>query len=150
MNANETEKRHMADEAVLLAALAESHQGVLATIRSDARPQLSNVVHIFEPSKRIIRISTTAGRAKSRNLRRDPRATYYVSGPDFGRYIVADTAAELTPVAQSGDDAVVDELVEVYRNIAGEHPDWSAFRTEMVNEHRLVIRLHVIDVYGQF
>ena len=140
----------MADEDALLAALASTHQGVLATIRSDGRPQLTNVVHTFDPSTRIIRISTTADRAKSRNLRRDPRATYYVPGPDFGRFVVADATAELTSVAQRPEDAVVDELVEVYRAIGGEHPDWVTFRTEMVNEKRLVVRLHVAGVYGQF
>jgi PPOX class probable F420-dependent enzyme len=140
----------MADDDLLLAALARTHQGVLATIRSDGRPQLTNVVHTFDPSTRTVRISTTADRAKSRNLRRDPRATYYVPGPDFGRFIVAETTAEMTPVAQHGEDAVVDELAEVYRDIAGEHPDWTTFRTEMVNEKRLVIRLYVAGVYGQF
>jgi PPOX class probable F420-dependent enzyme len=140
----------MADAGVLLAALGTAHQGILATIRSDARPQLSNVVHAFDPSARIIRISTTAHRVKTRNLQRDPRATYYVPGPDFGRFVVADTTADLSPVVRHADDDVVDELAEVYRDIAGDHPDWAAFRREMVNENRLVVRLHATGLYGQF
>src|SRR5262245_34672271 len=133
----------------LLAMLADSHRGVLATIRRDARPQLSNVVHTFDATTGVIRISVTADRAKARNLKRDPRATYWVSGPDFWSFVVADATAELSPVAQAKDDSVVDELVHVYRAISGEHPNWSEYRGEMVKENRLVIRLHVQNVYGK-
>jgi PPOX class probable F420-dependent enzyme len=139
----------MTEEDALLTSLAADHRGVLATIRRDARPQLSNVVHTFDPASRVIRISTTADRAKTRNLKRDPRATYYVPGLDFGKFIVADTTADLSPVAQTSSDAVVDELVEVYRAISGEHPGWDEFRAVMVEENRLVIRLHVVSLYGQ-
>jgi PPOX class probable F420-dependent enzyme len=139
----------MTEEYALLASLAAERRGVLATIRRDARPQLSNVVHAFDPAARVIRISTTADRAKTRNLKRDPRATYYVPGSDFGKFVVADTTADLSPVAHTSDDAVVDELVEVYRAISGEHPDWDEFRAVMVEERRLVIRLHVASLYGQ-
>jgi PPOX class probable F420-dependent enzyme len=110
---------------------------------------LSNVVHAFDPSTKLIRISTTADRAKTRNLKRDARATYYVAGLDFWKFTVADTTAELSPVAQTVDDAVVDELVEVYRSISGEHSDWDEYRAAMVEEQRLVIGLHVVSLYGQ-
>jgi PPOX class probable F420-dependent enzyme len=139
----------MTEEDAFLASLAAGHRGVLATIRRDARPQLSNVVHTFDPATRVIRISTTADRAKARNLKRDPRATYYVPGSDFWKFVVVDTTAELSPVAQTVDDAVVDKLVEVYRAISGEHSDWDEYRAAMVDEKRLVIRLHVVSVYGQ-
>jgi PPOX class probable F420-dependent enzyme len=137
------------EEYALLASLAAERRGVLATIRRDARPQLSNVVHTLDPTTELIRISTTNDRAKTRNLKRDPRATYYVAGSDFWKFAVADTTADLSPVARSVDDAVVDELVEVYRAISGEHPDWDEFRAVMVEESRLVIRLHVASLYGQ-
>ena len=133
----------------LLASLAAGHRGVLATIRRDSRPQLSNVVHAFDPATKLIRISTTADRAKTHNLKRDPRATYYVPGSDFWKFAVADTTADLSPVAQTADDVVVDELVEVYRAISGEHSDWDEYRAAMVEEKRLVIRLHVVSLYGQ-
>jgi PPOX class probable F420-dependent enzyme len=139
----------MTEEDALLASLAAGHRGVLATIRRDARPQLSNVVHAFDPATRVIRISTTADRAKARNLKRDPRATYYVAGSDFWKFTVADTTADLSPVAQAVDDGVVNELVEVYRAISGEHSDWDEYRAAMVEEKRLVIRLHVVSLYGQ-
>jgi PPOX class probable F420-dependent enzyme len=139
----------MTEEDVLLASVAASHRGVLATIGRDSRPQLSNVVHTFDPATKLIRVSTTADRAKTHNLERDPRASYYVPGSDFWKFTVADTTADLTPVAQTVDDAVVDEVVEVYRAISGEHSDWDEYRAAMVEEQRLVIRLHVVSVYGQ-
>src|ERR1700738_5468484 len=114
----------MSDDNVLLASLAASHRGVLETVRRDSRPQLSNVVHAFDPATKLIRISTTADRAKTPNLKRDPRATYYIPGSDFWKLPVADRTAELSPVAQTVDDAVVNELVEVYRSIRGQHSDW--------------------------
>jgi PPOX class probable F420-dependent enzyme len=139
----------MTEEDVLHASLACSHRGVLATIRRDSRPQLSNVVHAFDPATKLIRISTTADRAKTRNLRRDPRATYYIPGLDFWTFAVADTTADLSPVAEASDDAVVDELVELYRAISGEHSNWGEYRAAMVEEERLVIRLQVLRLYGQ-
>jgi hypothetical protein len=62
--------------------------------------------------------------------------------------VVAEGVAELTPVAKDPNDATVDELVDVYRSISGEHPDWDEFRTAMVDERRLVVRIPVDRVYG--
>jgi len=139
----------MSEQDPLLGLLAGSHRGVLATIRVDSRPQLSNVVHAFDLQTKIIRISTTADRAKIRNLQRDPRATYYVPGSDFWKFLVADTTAELSAVAQTDDDTVVDELVELYRAISGEHPNWDEYRSSMVKEQRLVVRLYVAGLHGK-
>jgi PPOX class probable F420-dependent enzyme len=130
----------------LLALLSGSHSGVLATIKRDGRPQLSNVGYTFADG--VIRISITDGRAKTKNLRRDPRASFHVSGQNFRSYVVAEGTADLTPVAAAPDDATVDELVDIYRTIAGEHPDWDEFRTAMVGEGRLVLRIPVDRVYG--
>jgi hypothetical protein len=66
----------------------------------------------------------------------------------MGAYLVAEGVAELTPVAAAPDDATVDELVEVYRAIVGEHPDWAEFRQAMVDDRRLVVRLPVGRTYG--
>jgi PPOX class probable F420-dependent enzyme len=132
----------------LLELLAGMHRGVLVTIKRDGRPQLSNVTYHYDPQRRLIRVSVTDDRAKTANLRRDPRASFYVTAADFGAYVVAEGEAELTPVAAEPDDATVDELVEVYREIAGEHPDWDDYRSAMVAERRLVLRLAVGRVYG--
>lgn len=128
--------------------LAAANRGVLVTLKRDGRPQLSNVGHTYDPRTRLIRISVTDGRAKTANLRRDPRASYYVSTPDLGAYLVAEGVAELMPVAAKADDATVDELVEVYRAVAGEHPDWDEFRAAMVADRRLVVRIPVERTYG--
>jgi PPOX class probable F420-dependent enzyme len=129
--------------------LASTHRGVLVTLKRDGRPQLSNVLHAYDPAGRLLRVSVTARRAKVRNLARDPRTSYHVTSEDFWRYAVAEGTAELTPVAAEQHDRTVDELVEVYRSIGGEHPDWDDYRAAMVRDQRLVVRLHVERVYGQ-
>ena len=128
--------------------LANTRHGVLVTLKRDGRPQLSNVGHAYDPATNLVRISVTDARAKTRNLRRDPRASYHVASQDFWSWTVADGTAELTTVARDTHDATVEELVDLYRMIAGEHPDWDEFRTAMVAEQRLVIRLRVEHMYG--
>jgi PPOX class probable F420-dependent enzyme len=125
---------------------AERH-GVLTTIRRDGRPQLSNIVYTVDPAG-VIRISVTASRAKTRNLARDPRASLYVCSDNFWAYAVVDGTAELTPVANDPHDATVDELVAVYRAVAGEHDDWEDYRRAMVADARLVIRIIPTSAYG--
>lgn len=132
----------------MLDFVAGSHRGTLATIRRDGRPQLSNVSYVYQPELDLVRVSVTAGRAKTKNLARDPRASLHVSSRDFWTWAVVDGTAELTPVATAPDDSTVDELVEVYRLIAGDHPDWEEFRQAMVSQGRQVIRLHPAHVYG--
>jgi PPOX class probable F420-dependent enzyme len=136
-------------EAALFRLLAEVNHGIVVTTRPDGRPHLSNVSHTFDPATRLVRVSVTDSRVKVRHLRRDPRASYHVASSDFWRWAVADGTAELSPVAEDPEDPTVDELVEVYRTIAGEHPDWDDFRRAMVADRRLVLRLHVERAYGQ-
>lgn len=128
--------------------IAGGHLGVLVTLKRDGRPQLSNVSYHYDPAERTILVSVTDGRAKTKNLRRDPRASFHVTGRDGWTYAVAEGNAELSEVAKAKDDAAVDELVEVYRKIAGEHPDWDEYREAMAAEGRLVLRLRVERVYG--
>ncbi|MFF9003392.1 PPOX class F420-dependent oxidoreductase [Streptomyces achromogenes] len=135
-------------QEALLGLLSEGHGGVLVTLRRDGRPQLSNVSHAYYPDERIIRISVTDGRAKTRNLRRDPRASYHVTSADRWAYTVAEGTAELTPVAAGPGDDTVAELERLYRDVLGEHPDWDDFRAAMVRDRRLVLRLHVERAYG--
>ena len=132
----------------LVRLLRENERGVLATIRRDGRPQLSNVNHAFDADAGVIRVSITDDRAKTRNLRRDPRAAFHVTTDDGWAYVVADARAELTPIAEDTHDATVEELVELFRAVQGEHPDWDDYRIAMVRDRRLVLRLHVERVYG--
>ena len=122
-------------------------ESVLTTIRSNGRPQLSNVLHMVGDDG-IIRISVTARRAKYRNVLREPWAALHVSSDDFYAYVVLEADVEVTPIAQQPDDATVEELVEVYRALIGEHEDWDAYRKAMVAEQRTVIRLAANRAYG--
>lgn len=122
-------------------------RGVLATVKADGRPQLSNVMFVVGGDG-IIRVSVTATRAKTANMRRDPRVSLHVTSADFWSYAVIEADAELTPVASGPDDATADELVEYYRALQGEHPDWQEYRAAMVSEERLVARLTPTRSYG--
>jgi PPOX class probable F420-dependent enzyme len=128
--------------------LRERSEGILVTMRRDARPQLSNVNFAFNAGEQLIRISTTDDRAKVRNLRRDPRASFHVTSRDFWTYAVAEGIADLSPVASDPDDATVEELIDLYRAVQGEHPDWADYRAAMVRDHRLVVRMRVERAYG--
>jgi PPOX class probable F420-dependent enzyme len=130
-----------------LAFVRERRNGVLTTIRRDGRPQLSNIVYAVDDAG-TIRISVTADRAKTRNLARDPRASLYVCRDDFWAYAVIDGTVELATVAAAPDDATVDELVELYRSLSGEHDDWDDYRAAMVRDRRLVVRITPTGAYG--
>jgi PPOX class probable F420-dependent enzyme len=132
-----------------LAFVAGQRWGVLATIKSDGRPQLSNVGYFFDPESQLVRVSVTADRAKTRNLERDPRVTLHVASKDFWTWVAVEGTAELTPVAADPNDATVDELVAYYRGINGEHPDWVEYRAAMVTDRRLVVRFRPEHTYGQ-
>ncbi|MFE0515344.1 PPOX class F420-dependent oxidoreductase [Streptomyces sp. NPDC058964] len=132
----------------LLQLLSEGHGGVLVTLKRDGRPQLSNVSHAYYPDERIIRVSVTDDRAKTRNLRRDPRASYHVTTADRWAYTVVEGTAELSPVARDPYDETVEELIRLYRDVLGEHPDWEDYRAAMVRDRRLVVRLRVERAYG--
>jgi PPOX class probable F420-dependent enzyme len=139
----------MASEEALRGLLSSRKGGVLATLKRDGRPQLSNVGYAYDDATRLLRVSITDDRAKTRNLRRDPRASFHVTTDDFWAWAVAEGTAELTPVAVDPHDATVEELIDLYRTIQGEHPDWDDYRAAMVKDRRLVLRLHVERVYGQ-
>ena len=133
----------------MLAFVAENKWGVLATIKRDGRPQLSNVGYAYDRDAGLIRVSVTADRAKTRNLAADPRVTLHVASKDFWTWVAVEGTAELTPVAADPHDATVDELVTYYRGISGEHENWDAYRAAMVADRRLVVRLRPEHTYGQ-
>ena len=130
-----------------LAFARDRNQGVLVTLKRDGRPQLSNITYVTGDDG-VIRISVTESRAKTANARRDPRVSLHVTRDDFWAYTVIEGRAELTPAATDPTDATVEELVEYYRTARGEHPDWDEYRQVMVEEGRLVLRLHPERAYG--
>jgi PPOX class probable F420-dependent enzyme len=132
----------------LLAVISGNSLGVLATIKRDGRPQLSNVRYYFDSRRVAVQVSVTEPRAKTRNLRRDPRASILVDADDGWAYAVAEGIAELTPPAAEPGDDTVEALIALYRNIAGEHPDWDEYRQAMVTDRRVVLTLPIAHVYG--
>jgi PPOX class probable F420-dependent enzyme len=139
--------RHVIDDK-LLAVIANNSLGVLATIKRDGRPQLSNVSYHFDSREVAIKVSVTEPRAKTRNLRRDPRASIHVASDDGWSYAVAEGDATLTPPAAAPDDDTVEALIALYRNISGEHPDWDDYRRAMVDDRRVVLTLPIAHLYG--
>jgi len=115
---------------------ADRRNAVLTTLRADGRPQQSVIFYGADGDR--FTISITDGRAKTRNLRRDPRAALFVAGDDPFTWVSLDGRVELSPVAGAPDDATVDQLVEYYRRGNGEHEDWAAYRQAMVDDRRLV------------
>ncbi len=132
----------------LLALIGGNSLGVLATIKRDGRPQLSNVSYHFDARALTIQVSITEPRAKTRNLRRDPRASIHVSSDDGWAYAVAEGDAVLSPPAAAPDDDTVEGLIGLYRNIAGEHPDWDDYRRAMVDDRRVLLTLPISHLYG--
>ena len=131
-----------------LALLAARSRGTLVTLKRDGRPQVSNVDFYYDPATQVVRFSTTADRAKVPNLRRDPRVSLHVTTPEAGAYAVVEGIAEVSPVAADPDDKTVDELVDVFRAVQGEHPDWDDYRRAMVADRRVVVRFHIDRSYG--
>jgi PPOX class probable F420-dependent enzyme len=126
------------DRALELAR--DQRLGVLTTLKRDGRPQLSNITYAVGDDG-VVRISVTDGRAKTKNLRRDPRASLYVGRNDGWAYLVVEGTVALSAVAAAPDDDTVEELVALYRALQGEHPDWDEYRAAMVIDGRLLARL---------
>jgi PPOX class probable F420-dependent enzyme len=133
----------------MLAFVAEQHWGVLATVKGGGRPHLSNVGYAYDPEQQLFRVSVTDSRAKTRNLRADPRVTLHVASKDFWTWVAVEATAELTPVAADPHDDTVEELITYYRGISGEHENWDEYRAAMVADRRLVVRFRPEHTYGQ-
>jgi len=133
------------DNAIAFAR--EGHDGIIVTQRANGRPHLSNISYAVDDDG-VVRISTTAATAKAKNLARTPQASLYVGRKDFRAFVVLDGDVELSPVAAARDDATVEELIELFRAVQGEHPDWDDYRRAMVDDKRLVVRLRPTHAYG--
>jgi PPOX class probable F420-dependent enzyme len=130
--------------------VSKNHNGILIALKSDGRPQSSNIAYTMgagDDAGKIL-VSVTDGRAKTKNLRRDPRASLHVNRDDFWAYVVVEANVELTPVAAAMDDNTVDQLVAYYRSVAGEHDNWDEYRQTMVDDARLILKLTPTHVYG--
>lgn len=128
--------------------ILDSRMATLATIKKDGRPQLSNIVYVYQREHDVIHVSVTADRAKTHNLQRDPRASLIINADGGWKYAVADVDADLGPVCADPHDESVEALVKLYRSLQGEHDDWDDYRAAMVRERRLPLTLHVTHLYG--
>ena len=97
----------------------------------------------------VIHVSMTEGRAKTANLRRDPRAALEVTRADGWAWATAEGTATLTGPGTDPNGAEVEALVDYYRRAAGEHPDWAEYRAVMVSDRRVLMSLAVDRVYGE-
>lgn len=128
--------------------LASNFRGVLMTLRPDGRPQASNIVYAYADG--MVRISVPSNTVKARNIARDGRVSLHVTSGDFGRFVVADGEARLSPASSMSGDETGQELLEIYEIIRKEpHPDRQEFFDVMARDRRLVIRLRIDHVYGR-
>lgn len=130
------------------ALLASSRLGVLSTIKSSGVPQLSPVTPFYDAGAGTLQVSMTEGRAKTANLRRDPRAALEVTSEDGRAWAVAEGSVTLTGPGSDPHGPEVEALVTYYRAAAGEHPDWEEYRAAMVADRRVLMTMAVERVYG--
>ncbi|MBM9466689.1 PPOX class F420-dependent oxidoreductase [Nakamurella leprariae] len=128
--------------------LASAKLGVLATIKANGLPQLSPVTPWYDRDAGAVFVSMTEGRAKTANLRRDPRAALEVTSSDGWSWATVEGAVTLTGPGVDADSAEVQALVDYYRAAAGEHPDWDEYRRVMVADRRVLMRLQIERIYG--
>ncbi|MEU0487669.1 PPOX class F420-dependent oxidoreductase [Nocardiopsis changdeensis] len=124
------------DLAGLLEFVRPRHNALLITRRGDGGPQASPVTCGVDGQGRIV-VSTYPERAKARNAARDPRVSVVVLSDDFGgAWVQVDGEAEVL----DGEEAV-EPLVEYFRVIAGEHPDWAEYREAMRRQGKALVRV---------
>jgi PPOX class probable F420-dependent enzyme len=130
------------DRAALLEFIRPRHHAILMTTRKDGRPQSSPNTCGVDTEGRIV-ISTYPDRAKAANARRDPRVSVCVLSDEFGgAWVQVDGTAEVLDLPDS-----LEPLVEYFRCISGEHPDWAEYRAAMVAQGKSLIRI-TIDRWG--
>jgi PPOX class probable F420-dependent enzyme len=118
--------------------LRAHHRAVLATTRSDGRPQLSPVTCTVDDEGRVL-VSTRETALKTRNLRRRPHASLCVFTDNFfGEWVQVEGDVEIISLPEA-----MDLLVDYYRRISGEHPDWDDYRAAMEREKRVLLRITI-------
>jgi PPOX class probable F420-dependent enzyme len=118
--------------------IRNNHRAVVCTYRRDGRPQLSPVTVGVDDEGRV-EVSATESRAKVRNLQRDPRASVCAfTDAFFGPWVQVDGRSEIVTMPDA-----LEPLVEYYRRISGEHPDWDEYRSVMVQESRCLIKITI-------
>lgn len=128
------------DRAELLEFLRPRHRAILVTERSGGRPQMSPVTCGIDPEGRMV-ISTYPERAKTRNAKRNEQVSVCVLSEEFnGAWVQVDGRAEVIDPPES-----IEPLVEYFRSISGEHPDWDEYREAMRKQWKSLIRITIDD-----
>ncbi|MCK8614170.1 PPOX class F420-dependent oxidoreductase [Gordonia sp. C13] len=129
-------KADAVDREALLEFIRPRHKMILSTVRSSGGPQLSPVTGGVDGEGRIV-ISTYPGRAKAANLRNTPVASVVVLSDEFnGAWVQVDGDAEVLDMPDAED-----ALVDYFRSISGEHPDWDEYRAAMRLQGKSLIRI---------
>ena len=116
--------------------IRENHHAVMATTRTDGRPQLTPVVCAVDDDGHVV-VSTRETAYKARNLTRDPHVSLCVfSDGFFGEWVQVEGTADVVHLPDA-----LDGLVDYYRRVAGEHPDWDEYRNAMARERRVLVRV---------
>lgn len=136
------------DMDTAIAWAGDRNNATLITIRADGRPQSSDISYALDRDTFLI--SVTEDRAKTANMRRDPRVVLHISDPASWSYLSFDGRVELSATTGRRGDATSDLLVAYYEKVRGEpHPDWDEYRGAMVADKRLVARFTPTSVVGQ-
>jgi PPOX class probable F420-dependent enzyme len=126
------------DSEAALDFIRTQHHAVLATLKADGTPQLSPVTAGIDDDGHVM-ISTRQTAYKVRNIRRDPRV-WLCAMPDtfFGNWLQVEGTADIVELPDA-----MDGLVDYYRRISGEHPDWPDYRAAMVRDQRVLLRITI-------
>jgi PPOX class probable F420-dependent enzyme len=130
----------------LMGYVASHKEGALLTIKRDGQPQISNVSYMVAADGTIV-IAAAEGRAKVHNLRRDPRASIYVSH-DFFSYVQVYGEASVSAAAEHPEDATADRFIEHYAVVASPMKDWTELRRQAVLDRRVLIDIRPIRATG--
>jgi PPOX class probable F420-dependent enzyme len=138
----------MADDPKLLDLIAANRHGILAVVKSDGFPHLSNVLYDWDADERILRITTRGDRVKGRVVQRDPHAALHVPGEHFWQFAVAEGVVTTSGVTTEPGDQAGRELLELHTALMGPRGDEDEFFATMVEDQRMVIQLHPTRLYG--
>ena len=126
------------DTAEALEFIRSNHHGVIATRRADSRPALSPIACDVDPEGRVV-VNTRETAMKVKHIARDPHVAICVlNDAFFGAWVQVEGTAEVVHLPEA-----MDGLVDYYRRVAGEHPDWDDYRAAMERERRVLVRITV-------
>jgi PPOX class probable F420-dependent enzyme len=118
--------------------LRNNHRAVMATFRKDGRPALSPVTVSVDQQGRVV-VSTRETAMKVKHLRRDPRVSISAFTDGFyGDFVQAEGTAEIVALPEA-----MEPLIDYYRSVGGEHPDWDDYRAAMVRDQRVIVRFEI-------